>query len=155
MGSESTDSRTSVIFETCHGRRCHASSMKALIITSALIVASPALAIEVCGSGPRITCVVDGDTVWIEGIKYRFEEIDTPEKDGLAKCPQEALQAAVATERLAEILTAYPFTIEPSGMDRYGRVLARFNIGKTTAGEMLIAEGLAKPWRGRTADWCQ
>jgi endonuclease YncB( thermonuclease family) len=64
------------------------------------------------------------------------------------------LQAAEATERLAEILTAYPFTIEQSGIDRYGRVLARFGVGKTTAGEMLVAEGLARPWRGRVEEWC-
>ena len=28
--------------------------------------------------------------------------------------------------------------------DRYGRVLARFHIGNTTAGEMLVSEGLAR-----------
>jgi endonuclease YncB( thermonuclease family) len=89
--------------------------------------------------------------VWFEGVKYRLEEIDTPEKGHLAECMQEGLQAIEATRRLADILSTHELTIEPSGEDRYGRVLARFRIRNTTAGEMLIAEGLARPWRGRTS----
>ena len=110
---------------------------------------------EICASGPRITCVVDGDTVWFEGTKYRFEEIDTPEKGGLAQCMQEGLQAIEATKRLAEILSTHNFTIETSGKDRYGRVLARFRIAGTTAGQMLVSEGLARPWSGRRERWCE
>jgi endonuclease YncB( thermonuclease family) len=111
--------------------------------------------IPTCGSEKRVTCVVDGDTVWVAGVKYRFEEIDTPEKGELAGCPQEALQAAEATERLAEILSTNTFRIEENGADRYGRVLARFVIGETTAGEILVEEGLARPWQGHTEDWCR
>jgi len=111
--------------------------------------------VPVCGSGRRITCVVDGDTVWLGGTKYRLEEIDTPEKGALAECMQEGLQAIEATERLAEILSSHAFRIQASGKDRYGRVLARFVIGTTTAGEMLVEEGLARPWKGKTEDWCK
>ena len=114
---------------------------------------SPATAMPICSWGPRETCVVDGDTVWVDGTKYRFEEIDTPEKGELADCPQEALQAAEATERLAEILSENEFTIVASGEDRYGRRLARFMIGAKSAGEMLVDEGLARPWRGKTEEW--
>jgi endonuclease YncB( thermonuclease family) len=99
--------------------------------------------------------VVDGDTVWVEGVKYRFEEIDTPEKGGLAECMQEGLLAIEATKRLAEILSTHEFTIMPSGKDRYARTLARFMIGERSAGELLVAEGLARPWRGRTEQWCE
>jgi len=68
---------------------------------------------------------------------------------------QEGLQAIQATKRLAEILSASEFTIKSSGKDRYGRVLARFMVGKKSAREMLVAEGLARPWRGQTEDWCK
>jgi endonuclease YncB( thermonuclease family) len=129
----------------------------------AAVVLGPALSQErmrfpqmsVCGASPRVTGVVDGDTVWVDGTKYRFEEIDTPEKGSLAECPQEALQAAEATDRLAEILSEHGFTIKPSGEDRYGRTLARFMIGEKSAGEMLIEEGLARRWRGKTEEWCR
>jgi endonuclease YncB( thermonuclease family) len=119
-----------------------------------LLLATPVEALDfpICDSAPRTTCVVDGDTVWHEGVKYRFADIDTPEKGGLAECMQEGLQAIEATKRLAEILSTHTFAIETSGEDGYGRVLA---IGQTTAGEMLVAEGLARPWSGRRQEWCK
>jgi endonuclease YncB( thermonuclease family) len=133
--------------------RCLAAT--SLFVAAHLGQATAHSAIPICASGKRVTCVVDGDTVWIDGVKYRLEEIDTPEKGELAECPQEALQAAEATERLAKILSANEFTIRSSGKDRHGRVLARFMIGKKSAGEMLVDEGLARPWRGHTEDWCK
>jgi endonuclease YncB( thermonuclease family) len=88
-------------------------------LSLALIFSVPALALSadfpICDSGKRVTCVVDGDTVWFEGVKYRFEEIDTPEKGDLAECMQEGLQAVEATKRLAEILSRHEFTIERRG----------------------------------------
>jgi endonuclease YncB( thermonuclease family) len=52
-----------------------------------LALSAPALALNadvpICGSGKRITCVVDGDTVWFKGVQDRLDEIDTPEKGEL------------------------------------------------------------------------
>lgn len=77
--------------------------MKIAGLLAALLFASPATAhgYPICDSSPRITCVVDGDTVWFEGVKYRFADIDTPEKGALAECMQEGLWAFEATKRLA------------------------------------------------------
>ena len=52
--------------------------MRFAIFVIALIFSSmPAFAIEQCGSGKRVTCVVDGDTLWLRGekiaVKYLFE----------------------------------------------------------------------------------
>jgi endonuclease YncB( thermonuclease family) len=47
------------------------------------------------------------------------------------------------------------FTTEPSGEHRYGRTLARFMVGEKSVGEMLVEEGLARPWRGKSEDWCE
>ena len=44
-----------------------------------LVSITPALAFEMYGSGPRVTCVVDGDTFWHDGLKYRAFGFDTPE----------------------------------------------------------------------------
>src|SRR5918999_1157509 len=91
----------------CYWSEMHCFRFVALSL--ALVYSAPALALiaefPVCGSGKRTTCVVDGDTVWFEGVKYRLEEIDTPEKGHLAECMQEGLQAIEATKRLAEILS--------------------------------------------------
>ena len=123
-----------------------------------LLTSSPAQAervqFPICGSGKRITCMVDGDTLWYQGVKYRLEGIDAPEKAPRHKCMQEGLQARMATERLAEMMSKNDFTITTHGKDRNGRTLARFHIGDTTAGQMLVNEGLAKVWKGRKAEWC-
>ncbi|HVK90738.1 MAG TPA: hypothetical protein VM468_04905 [Mycoplana sp.] len=34
---------------------------------------------SICSGAVRTTFVVDGDTLWLEGIKYRIADIDTPE----------------------------------------------------------------------------
>ena len=107
---------------------------------------------RLCGT-VRHTCVVDGDTVWLRGEKIRLAGIDAPEKSE-PKCAEEAVRAADATRRLAEILSTHQWTVERQGKDRYGRTLAVFRIGSTTAGAILVREGLARVWRGRRMPWC-
>lgn len=50
------------------------------VATFAALLGSQAVAIEMCPRSDRYTCVVDGDTLWIEGINYRLEGYDTPEE---------------------------------------------------------------------------
>ena len=111
--------------------------MRAIAFLFALSAPAAAFtaAFPICDGGPRITCVVEGDTVWFEGMKYRLAHIDTPEKGALAECIQEGLWASEATKRLTDILSTNSFTIEPEGRDRYGRVLVSFIVGQTAAGE--------------------
>ena len=98
---------------------------------------------------------MDGDTLWFQQVKYRLEGIDTPEMEPRHKCVQEGLQARVARDRQQEIMSSNDFTITTHGKDRYGRTLARFHIGDTTAGQMLVSERLANVWEGRKAEWCE
>ncbi|MET0589180.1 MAG: hypothetical protein ABWZ75_11725 [Novosphingobium sp.] len=70
-----------------------------MAITSILITAAFAL----CGSGPRINCVVDGDTFWLRGEKVRIADINTPETSRPA-CGAEAARGAAATRRLIVLL---------------------------------------------------
>lgn len=39
----------------------------------------PATRFSICRGGGGADCVVDGDTVWIAGFKYRVADIDAPE----------------------------------------------------------------------------
>jgi Micrococcal nuclease (thermonuclease) homologs len=108
-----------------------------------------ALAIAACPVPParRITCVVDGDTVWIEREKIRLLDIDAPEMKG--DCPAESRLAIRARDRLIVLLQRPNLTIARDGTDRYGRTLAR--IGNT--GDQLVREGLARRWGDRRG-WC-
>lgn len=110
-----------------------------------------------CLGGPRLNCVVDGDTFWYRGEKVRIADINTPEI-GEPGCAREAALGERATERLTELLNAGPFTLAPGDperdRDRHGRLLREVTRRGASLGATLEAEGLAEPWQGRRGDWC-
>jgi len=108
-----------------------------------------------CGSGPRVTCVVDGDTIWYRGDKIRLADINTPEISQPA-CAGEATLGAQARDRLTALLNAGAFSLEAEGrdVDRYGRLLRVVTRDGTSLGDLLVAEGLAEEWQGRRGSWC-
>ena len=129
--------------------------MTALLLT--LLCATPALALPICGSGKRVNCIVDGDTWWSAGVKYRHATINTPEVSKRhAKCQLEIRRGKQATRRLQE-LTARGFRIQPTGRKgRYGRALATIILPDgREAGAVLVSEGLAKWYRAPGwKEWC-
>ena len=108
-----------------------------------------------CAEGPRTTCVVDGDTFWLQGEKVRIADINAPETHS-AGCLAEQALGDRAARRLVTLLNAGPFALDTEGRatDRYGRALRVVRRGGRSLGGQLIAEGLAEPWRGRRSDWC-
>lgn len=108
-----------------------------------------------CHSGGGTDCVVDGDTFWFGGDKYRIADIDTPETHP-ARCPQEARLGDAATARLRTWMNAGAFSLESAGRDtdRYGRKLRLVTRGGASVGDVLIGEGLARPWEGKRRPWC-
>ena len=121
----------------------------------ALTLITLAAAFALCPQGPRTTCVVDGDTFWLDGEKVRIADINAPETHG-AQCPQERARGDAATLRLIILLNEGPFTLEPYARDRdrYGRLLRVVVRRGRSVGSELVAEGLAEPWRGRRSSWC-
>ncbi|WP_062345374.1 thermonuclease family protein [Novosphingobium sp. CCH12-A3] len=111
---------------------------------------------ELCAPGPRVTCVVDGDTFWLNGLKIRIADINTPETSQPA-CVAEARLGMRATHRLVELLNAGPFELEVQGRgtDRYGRALRVVTRNGRSLGAILEAEGLAELWKGRRSSWCE
>jgi micrococcal nuclease len=109
---------------------------------------------SMCGRD-RHTCVVDGDTIWLQGINLRLESYDTPEPyNDICGGQAEVALAHQASARLLQLLNGNGFTVETRGEDRYGRVLATIRIGGTDVGDILIAEGLARRWPNGREFWC-
>ena len=110
-----------------------------------------------------VLLVTDGDTfrarveIWpgIETVTaVRLRGIDTPELRG--KCQAEKDKAIAARERLRALLAAGPvqlFHVEP---DKYsGRVDATVTVNGRELGQVLVSEGLARPYTGGTRQgWC-
>lgn len=112
---------------------------------------APAAADEV-----RRAYAIDGDTIEADGRRYRVANIDTPEMGQGARCAAERRLAQRATQRARALIDAAA-RVETHALgriDRYGRHVAYVWIDGRDLGEALIAEGLARPWRGRREPWC-
>lgn len=111
---------------------------------------------EICSSSQRVNCVVDGDTIWHEGIKIRISDIDTPEIWN-PHCAAEKELAERAKFRLLELLNAGPFQVAQvgnRGQDRFGRKLRVIRRDGRSLGDILVSEGLAHRWGGKRRSWC-
>lgn len=127
-----------------------------VLTTSAPATAAPARAFAICHSGGGRDCVVDGDTFWMDGIKIRIADIDTPETHP-ARCSHEAELGEAATRRLRELLSggAIELAAIDRDSDRYGRKLRIVSVDGRGIGDALVREGLARRYEGgRRAGWC-
>jgi endonuclease YncB( thermonuclease family) len=110
---------------------------------------------QMCGSGQRHNCVVDGDTIWLNGMNLRLQAYDTPEPyNDICGGAKEVALAMRASARLLDLLNANSFSVETFGTDRYERTLATIRIGRTDVGDILISEGLARRWPDGNEFWC-
>ena len=133
----------------------HPGRLLSLSLTILLTFSMSADAIQKCGSGPRVTCVVDGDTIWLEGEKIRLLGYDTPEPTtNVCGGEKERSLAQAASDRLVDLLNQADVTIERFGLDRYGRRLATMRVAGEDVGEILIRDGLARQWPDGAEFWC-
>lgn len=132
--------------------------MKPAILAICLIfAASEAFSIEKCRGRNRVTCVVDGDTFWLDGVKLRVAGYDTPEpQSNICGGRREVLLANKATARFIEILNTTNIQIEY--LHRKGRMnrelVVVYSNGRDV-GDILVAEGLAREWPDGREFWCE
>jgi len=131
--------------------------------TIAVLFISPALAgnptMRICApkqrNTPTKTCIVDGDTIWLNGQNLRMKDYDTPEPStAICGGAGEVALAKRATSRLQDLLNSSPWTVETFGADRHGRTLATIRIQGVDVGDILISEQLARRWPDGHEWWC-
>ena len=115
--------------------------------------------------------VVDGDTIRSNGQLYRLVGFDTPESGPHASCGRERTLADTATDRLRQIvangqavLERVPCSCLPGTEGtrecNYGRFCATLRANGRDVGDILVSEGLARPYVcGRSGcprrqSWC-
>ena len=113
------------------------------------------LTLPLCKSGRGSDCVVDGDTIRLDGQSIRIADIDTPETRGFG-CAAEKALGDRATARMRQLLNFGPFEVGPyeRDEDRYGRKLRIVTRNGQSLGSILVAEGLARSWDGARHPWC-
>lgn len=122
---------------------------------TAVLATYPIQRFGLCSGQTRHNCVVDGDTFWLEGVKIRIADINTPEVSN-PQCAEEAALGRLASARLAELLSGAPIALRAADRDedQYGRKLRIVELEGRSVGQMLVAEGLAHSWRGHRESWC-
>jgi len=102
------------------------------------------------------TCIVDGDTLWLNGVNVRLKDFDTPEpRTDICGGSTEVDLAHAATNRLYDLLNNNTWTIETFGIDGTGkRRLATIEIAGEDIGDILIRERLARRWPDGDEFWC-
>ncbi|GGD24551.1 thermonuclease family protein [Aureimonas glaciei] len=116
------------------------------------------IAMPLCTNGrhapPSGSCVIDGDSGWLEGLQWRLEGVDAPEI-GKPECSAERRTGERAKQRLAELL-GEGFTAERGRNDHFSRQLLKFRLADgRDAGTVLIREGLAQNWPNSGNRWCR
>lgn len=110
---------------------------------------------DFCHTGGGTNCVVDGDTIWLQGQNIRIADIDAPETHE-PLCPEEKALGDRATQRLLQLVNSGTVTLEPIDRDedRFGRKLRIVKVDRVSVGDTLVDEGLARWYRGGKRSWC-
>ena len=108
-------------------------------------------AVSLCAS----PVVHDGDTLRCGGERIRIANIDAPELPDSPKCRDRRSSYAwcdydkgyQARDALRALLAGRRVQVVRTGVDRYGRTLARVTVDGDDAGAHLVGLGLARWWR--------
>ena len=108
-----------------------------------------------CHTGGGYNCVVDGDTIWLQGQKIRIADIDAPETHEY-RCADEKSLGDRATQYLLALVNSGEVTTAPIDRDedRYGRKLRIVKVDGRSVGKQLVNAGLARWYRGGRRPWC-
>ena len=92
---------------------------------------------------------MDGDTIWLAGMKIRVADIDAPETHDY-RCQAEKDLGDRATVRLREILQGGNIALRSSerDADQFSRKLRIVMVDGESVGDILVAEGLARWYAG-------
>ena len=99
--------------------------------------------------------VHDGDTIRCGRERVRIANIDAPELPDSPKCQDRRRSYAwcdftageASRAALVRFVSRGRVMITRLGTDAYGRTLATISVNGVDAGDYLITQGLAKPWR--------
>jgi len=99
--------------------------------------------------------VIDGDTVRVDGKRYRLLGFDSPEIS-FAKCGREREAGYAAAARLKELIATTDARLEPTGRHcKWGRGCAYLLLNGEDAGDVMIREGHGAPYTGgKRPSWC-
>lgn len=106
-----------------------------------------------CYNAEGSSCVLDGDTIRIDGKRVEIAGIAAPAIVD-AQCPEERSRGIDAAVRLADLLNGGNVTVGAPIRDAYGREVRKVQVGDEDVGDSLIDAGLARKYDGTPQEWC-
>ena len=92
--------------------------------------------------------VIDGDTIHIGKLKYRFSGIDTPEMKQLCKKEDKTILCGVlARDALIQKINNQPVKCKMETIDRYKRIVAECFVNNESLSQYLVRNGYAFAYR--------
>lgn len=119
-----------------------------MLLILAFCLSANAQTFEMCRKGQkRVTCIVDGDTLWLNGQKLRVRGYDTPEPyTNICGGNFERQLAAKASARFMQLLNSGSVKFYIGDFERKGsnRRLVDITVNGVNVGEILVREKLAR-----------
>jgi endonuclease YncB( thermonuclease family) len=95
-----------------------------------------------------IVKVIDGDTIHIGKLKYRFSGIDTPEMKQVCKKEDKTILCGVlARDALIKKINNQPVECKMETIDRYKRIVAECFVNNESLSQYLVRNGYAFAYR--------
>ena len=92
--------------------------------------------------------IIDGDTIKINNIKYRFSGIDTPEINQTCKKDEEIIYCGIiAKNKLIEKIGNQIPNCVAESTDRYNRIIAECFVNDVSLSKYLVRNGYAFAYR--------
>ena len=92
--------------------------------------------------------VIDGDTIHIGSLKYRFSGIDAPEKNQTCILNEVAIRCGIlATEKLKEKIGLNTVKCTEESIDRYKRIVAECFVNNESLSRYLVNNGYSFAYR--------
>ena len=117
--------------------------MKYLLAPLLFLISSNALA-DITGAA----YVIDGDTIYINGVRIRLNSIDTPEVEQTCRTNELIWYCGVeATKAMRHLTKNKTVTCIGNTKDQYGRLIANCFVGKMNLNATMVEVGLALAYR--------
>ena len=105
-----------------------------------------------CYDAEGSNCVLDGDTIYLEGQRIEIAGLKAPKIQG-AQCDQERSRGIDSAVRLADLLNSGKVTLGPSVREPDGQLRTKVEVGGNDVGTAMINAGMAREY-GNTNGWC-
>jgi endonuclease YncB( thermonuclease family) len=119
----------------------------------AAAVAREAARFRQCYSATGVNCVLDGDTIRVQGQWLDIAGLDAPEIKGAA-CGEERDRGIDAAVRLENLLNSGQVGVSAPVRDQYGRVVRKVEVNGKDVARAMISARVARVYDGETRSVC-